>query len=211
MFTGLVKSIGKIRAKNRVRSGLTIEVEYPLDANLAFNTGDSVAIDGCCLTVEKSERNLLTVFAVSETLSRTTLPALRVGDGVNLEGALRAGDAIGGHIVQGHVDAVGIIRRLVPKGGGWMFAVAFPPKFAQFLTPEGSVAVDGISFTVKRVAGNVFEVAIIPETMKRTALGKKHVGDRVNLEFDILAKYAQNRQTENPANKGLESLRDALR
>ncbi|WP_318750043.1 3,4-dihydroxy-2-butanone-4-phosphate synthase [Thermaerobacter composti] len=187
MFTGIVAGTGRCVAVRRVDGGVELEVEAPfLDG---ARPGDSVAVNGVCLTVTAADGGRLTFTAVSETLRRTTLGDLRAGDVVNLEPALRWGEPVGGHLVHGHVDGTGTVRAVARHGGEVRMAVEAPEALVPFLAPKGSVAVDGVSLTVVSVEGNRFTVALIPHTLERTTLGRRRVGDRVNLEVDGLARY----------------------
>ncbi|HEY8552133.1 MAG TPA: 3,4-dihydroxy-2-butanone-4-phosphate synthase, partial [Thermaerobacter sp.] len=187
MFTGIVAGTGRCVAVRRVDGGVELEVEAPfLDG---ARPGDSVAVNGVCLTVTAADGGRLTFTAVSETLRRTTLGDLRAGDVVNLEPALRWGEPVGGHLVQGHVDGTGTVRAVARHGGEVRMAVEAPQALVPFLAPKGAVAVDGVSLTVVSVEGNRFTVALIPHTLERTTLGQRRVGDRVNLEVDGLARY----------------------
>lgn len=193
VFTGLIQDIGILRAWKRKKGSMSLEIEHCLPIDI--NVGDSVSVDGCCLTVEnlpsgqnpKSKR--FSASAVYETIKRTNLSELRVGSFVNLEPALRVGDRMGGHIVQGHIDTVGRILRRYRRGDSLIYQVRFPAEYSSVVVSEGSIAIDGISLTVKNANASQFEVAVIPETIKRTKLVKKTAGNTVNLEFDIIGKY----------------------
>ena len=176
MFTGIVREVGRVVTFDDGR--------LVVDATTEAAPGDSVAVDGVCLTVVDGGR--LAFDLVPETLSRTTLGGLRPGDGVNIEPALRAGDPLGGHYVQGHVDGVGTIRSVGDPT--WFDA---PSGLLRYVVEKGSIAVDGVSLTVAAVDGAGFAVALIPHTLAETTLGKLEPGDRVNLETDVLAKYVE--------------------
>lgn len=186
MFTGLIQDVGAVE---RVTPGPMTEVwiasHFPADLQL----GESIACDGCCLTVVEQRGSAFRVQASPETLRHTTLGSWRAGTAVNLERALKVGDRMGGHWVQGHVDAVGEILESRPEGGSWLMAVSLTPKLAPVFIDKGSVALDGISLTVNRVEADRFWVALIPETFTRTSLKAKGVGGRVNLEGDLFGKY----------------------
>lgn len=182
MFTGIVEELGRLEARDgsrfTFRAALVTE-----DAKV----GDSISVDGCCLTVVAlGPDGAWSADAVDETLSRTTLGDLRPGDPVNLERPVRPVDRLGGHVVQGHVDAVGEIVVPAPD-----LRVRVPPDLTRYLVPKGSVAVDGCSLTVVEVLPDGFTVAIVPHTTAVTTLGAKHAGARVNVEIDILAKYTE--------------------
>ncbi|MBA4068123.1 MAG: riboflavin synthase [Isosphaera sp.] len=191
MFTGLVQALTPVRAAEDDGHGgrlLTLA-----DAALApkLEVGESVAVNGACLTVVRRDGDAFAFQVGPETLARTALGRLGPGDRVNLERALRAGDPIGGHFVTGHVDATGTVAELVP-GGDWLTAwFAFPKEFGELMVSKGSVAVDGVSLTVVEVKEDRFSVMLIPHTRDHTTLGLRAVGDAVNLEFDLLAKHVR--------------------
>jgi len=183
MFTGLVREVGRVVSF----AGSRLRVESTLSASV----GDSVAIDGCCLTVVDGDRSTLAFDAVPETLARTTLGSLEPGSAVNLEPALRAGEALGGHYVQGHVDAVGRVRSVEPEGEGRRAWFDAPEDVLRYCVEKGSVAVDGVSLTVAAVDDGGFAAALVPHTLAVTTLGSLAPGDAVNLEADVLAKYVE--------------------
>jgi len=190
MFTGLVESLGTVKAVADAPAGRTLVVAEPtLAPQLAL--GESVAVNGACLTVVKVDGGAFAFEAGFETLARTNLGELRVGDRVNLERALRVGDALGGHFVTGHVDCVGRIAERVPSGDWQTVWFEFPAGFDDLLVPKGSVAVDGVSLTVVDAEKDRFSVMLIPHTLAVTTLGGKGVGGAVNIETDMLAKYVQ--------------------
>jgi len=156
-----------------------------------MKVGDSVAVDGVCLTVVKVGDGVFSAEAVRETLQRTTLGRLKRGDRVNLERALSIGDRLGGHIMAGHVDGVGRIARREDRAGGAIFEILPPQELLRYIVPRGSVAVDGVSLTVVDVREGVFSVSIIPHTLSITTFGFKRTGDQVNIEVDLLARYLE--------------------
>lgn len=188
MFTGIVESIGTIRDCSRHGDVTRFVIEAPtlLDG---VKLGDSVAVNGTCLTVTQIGHDSLSFEAVPETLLRTNLGELRVGSRVNLERALRAGARLDGHIVQGHVDTTGRVRIVERRGDDVRLVVDCGAEFADLLVEKGSVTIDGVSLTVVGVEVAAFDVALIPHTLQATILGERTVGDRVNLEADILGKY----------------------
>ena len=191
MFTGIVEGLCPVVA---VRRGavwrLTIELgELAEDVK----PGDSVAIDGACLTAVAVEGSRVDFEAIGETLARTTLASLSVGRKVNIERSLRVGDRLGGHFVAGHVDAVGMIRAKRPQPNQTLLRVAIPAELMRFVAVKGSVAIDGVSLTVVDVAREAFAVALIPFTLEHTTLGFKGPGDAVNVEVDLLARYVAKR------------------
>jgi riboflavin synthase len=190
MFTGIVEEAGEVAAIQVTGSAARLEVAARVVAD-GTRVGDSVAVNGVCLTVTECAGGRLAFDAVPETLRRSTLGALRPGDAVNLERSLAAGARLGGHIVQGHVDAVGRIAGLRPEGEATLVTVAAPPAVMRYVVEKGSIAVDGISLTVAACTAGDFTVAIVPHTWQVTSLRHRRVGDGVNLEVDILAKYVE--------------------
>jgi riboflavin synthase len=190
MFTGLIESLGEVIDVVAEPPGVRLVIREPRIAADA-KVGDSIALNGCCLTVVEVGGGQLSFQAGEETLSRTNLGELESGDVVNMEGSLRAGDPIGGHYVTGHVDAVSNIE-LRQDDGEWctMWFRAPAPQLKQ-MASKGSVAIDGVSLTIVDVERERFSVALIPHTLSMTTLGRRKVGDRVNIETDILAKYVQ--------------------
>ena len=183
MFTGLVRELGTVRSLDGGR--------LVLETTLAAELGDSIAIDGVCLTVVESGDGTLAFQAVPETLARTALGELEPGSSVNLEPALRAGDPLGGHIVQGHVDGVATVASIAPEGVGARMRFRAGPELLRYVVEKGSVAVQGTSLTVAAVDDEGFEVALIPHTLEATTLGSLEPGRRVNIEVDVLAKYVE--------------------
>jgi riboflavin synthase len=186
MFTGIVRELGRVEAFD----GSRLRVAAPETAP-GVAIGDSVAIAGVCLTVVENGGGGLGFDAVPETLSRTSLGRLRTGDAVNVEPALRAGDPMGGHVMQGHVDGVGTVRAVEPEGEGRRIWIDTPPDVLRYCVEKGSVAVDGTSLTVAALDDAGFAVALIPHTLAVTTLGSLAPGDPVNLEADVLAKYVE--------------------
>ncbi len=188
MFTGLIEALGVVREVIPTGAGRDLLIETPpIAAELSL--GESVAVNGCCLTVVARDAVTCRFQAGPETLRRTNLGDLRPGDPVNLERSLRAGDRLGGHIVQGHIDGLGRIDRLLSDGDWVLFWFTCPPELAAQMVSKGSAAVDGVSLTLVEVEENRFSVALIPHTLAHTTLGSKKPGDPVNLETDLLAKY----------------------
>lgn len=190
MFTGLIADLGSVVAvEHGAGGGATLRVRTPLAAELAL--GDSIAVNGVCLTATRVEGEEFEAQAIPETLARTTLGGLASGDAVNLELPLRADGRLGGHIVQGHVDGVGTVAEVREEGLARSVAIDAPAALLPLVVEKGSIALDGVSLTVSamRVAG--FEVSLIPETLARTTFGRTLVGQPVNLEVDIIAKHVQ--------------------
>jgi riboflavin synthase len=188
MFTGIIEAVGTIREWAPRRAGAAAGIGA---ARLAagLRPGDSIAVDGACLTVTGLRGDTFTCDLSPETLSRTTLGRLRVGSQVNLERPLRLGDRLGGHIVTGHVDGIGEILQRTVQGDAELVRIRFPQALASLLVMKGSIAVDGISLTVAELADDRFGVAVIPYTLQQSTLGSRRIGDPVNLEADILGKH----------------------
>jgi riboflavin synthase len=191
MFTGLIADLGKVGDVERSADGATIEIATGLAGEIA--EGDSVAVNGVCLTATAVNRGGFRAQAMAETLRRSSLEGLAVGSPVNLELALRADGRLGGHIVQGHVDGTGTIEGAREEGFARVLDIAIEAggggDLARYLVEKGSVALDGVSLTVSELRDEGFSVSLIPETLTRTNLGEARVGDRVNIEVDILAKH----------------------
>jgi riboflavin synthase len=183
MFTGLVEQMGEV-----CKAGTRLAVSTPLAAEL--ERGDSIAVNGVCLTAVAIADGTFEADVMEETLARSSLGRLREGDRVNLELALRVGDRLGGHFVQGHVDATGAVESVEQREHSRVVRIAAPPEVLRYVVEKGSIAVDGVSLTVTDVDGDGFAVSLIPETLERTTLGSVQPGDAVNLEADMLAKYA---------------------
>lgn len=189
MFTGLIREVGTVAAATPAGGGLRLEIDL---GSLSPAPGDSVAVDGCCLTVTGFERGIARFHLSPETISRTALGSATPGRRVNLEPALAWGDPLGGHLVLGHVDGVGSLVGLERgEDGGATLLVEAPPGLARFTPPKASVAIDGISLTVAARDGSRVTVALIPETLARTAITDREPGARLNFEVDTLARYAQ--------------------
>ena len=201
MFTGIVEELGRVVRLETVEDSARLTVEAPT-VTQDVSLGDSVSVNGCCLTVTAVHGSTFTADLMAETLTRTTLGSQAPGDPVNLERALRASDRLGGHIVQGHVDATAEVLDH-HRGEHWdLLRISLPQEIARYVAVKGSVALDGVSLTVVDVvdapnaspvpgAGASLSVGLIPETLRRTTLGSRRPGERVNLEVDVLAKYAE--------------------
>ena len=190
MFTGIVREQGRVVSVDGDDEGVRLRVAVP-DAGAQAAVGDSVAISGVCLTVVAVEDGALYFDAVAETLRRSSLGRLEPGDAVNVEPALRAGEPLGGHYVQGHVDGVGRVRAIEPEGDSVRMSFEAPPDVDRYCVEKGSITVDGVSLTITAVAENGFSVALVPHTLTETTLGQLRPGDDVNLEVDVLAKYVE--------------------
>jgi riboflavin synthase len=189
MFTGIIQSSGIIETLEKLEAGARLRIRT--SGTEGFTRGESVAVNGVCLTVIPNGQSIVTEIS-DETLARTTLGSLGNGALVNLERALAVGDRLGGHFVQGHVDTVG---KLISKKSEGEFAVyrwSFAPEYGELVVSKGSIAVDGVSLTIVDPDESSFAAALIPETLRRTTLGTARIGERVNLEFDLIAKYVRN-------------------
>jgi len=190
MFTGLIEEIGVL--KRKLPSGGIIALEITAQTVLpGSKIGDSIAIDGVCLTVVRLNSDSFTVQAVQETVSGTTISGWKIGQRLNLERALAVGSRFGGHIVQGHIDGLGKIKSIVTASNEIRITVEAPPEIMKYIVRKGSIALDGISFTVADAFTNAFAIAIIPHTWEKTSIKYKSEGSPVNLETDILARYIE--------------------
>jgi len=193
MFTGLIETVGTARRLVRSAAGARLEIEVKWPDDLLPKQGDSIAVNGACLTALSPSAGAFTADLSPETLDRTLLDEIRPGQPVNLERALRLGDRIGGHLVQGHVDAIVQIVAIHPEGGFQRWRLSLPAEHAHEFASKGSVTLHGVSLTVSALGRDWFEVALIPETLGSTTLGKLAVGGRLHLETDVLAKYVARR------------------
>ena len=190
MFTGIVREVGSVVAVTGGESGIRLEINAPATAPL-IDVGGSVSINGVCLTAETVEADRLSFHAVPETLSRSTLGELARGSAVNLEPALRAGDPMGGHIVQGHVDGIGRVQSIEAEGEGLRVIVEASADTLRYCVEKGSITVEGVSLTIAELHDDAFGLALIPHTIAETTLARLVPGQRVNLEVDVLAKYVE--------------------
>lgn len=190
MFTGLVEEKGTLKEKIATGDGF----QFVIEANKIMcdlEIGNSIAVNGCCLTVVKIENNTFAVDTIEETLNKTNLGIVKQGMNVNLERPLAAEARLGGHFVLGHIDTIGKVESIKELSNSHWMTISFPEKFKQYLIYVGSVAIDGVSMTVAELVDNSFSVGIIPHTWKETIFANKIVGDTVNLEFDVLGKYVE--------------------
>ena len=190
MFTGLVEGIGKIKDIRRIQDYMRLSVTPQIDV-ADCQTGDSISLDGVCLTITEVANGSFSMDVSGETLARTTLGQLRQGDSVNFERALRLTDRLGGHVVLGHVDGIGKIRKKERQQNTWLFRIEVNKELSRYIIEKGSIAVDGISLTVNTCEKDFFEINIIPHTGMETTLLKKRVGDQVNIETDLIGKYIE--------------------
>ncbi len=189
MYTGLVSHSGRVAEIDTTPDGVTLRVETPLAADM--REGDSIAVNGVCLTATNLTPATLEADVMHETLRRSTLGALQKDDQVNLERSLAVGDRLDGHFVQGHVDGVGTVSAVRADGFARVVTVDADPSVLRYVAEKGSIAVDGVSLTVAGVGPTSFEVSLIPETQSRTTLGRSAAGSKFNLEVDVLAKYVE--------------------
>jgi riboflavin synthase len=189
LFTGIVQDVGQVHSSERRAGDVRLTIACTLLDAAALRVGDSICVQGCCLTVIEVAGNTFAADLSRETLALTTLGELAAGAAVNLEPALRAGDALGGHLVSGHVDGIAQVSAVSGDARSRRLMIAVPAALARYLAPKGSVAVDGVSLTINEVDAASFGVNIIPHTQKATTLGALTVGARVNLEVDQVARY----------------------
>ena len=191
MFTGIVQDVGKISALENRGGDVRLVIAFSQLRSSDFRIGDSICVQGCCLTATELPQGAFAADVSRETLSLTTLGDLAVGSPVNLEPSLKAGDALGGHLVSGHIDGVAEVVSISGDARSTRLKIAVPAELARYIARKGSVAVDGVSLTVNEVDGATFGVNIIPHTQTVTTLGKLAVGARVNLEIDQVARYVE--------------------
>ena len=190
MFTGLVEGVGTIKGITRTRGDLRLTI-MPLFDMSDCRQGDSICVSGVCLTVTQIKEGTISMDVSGETMARSTMDQLKNGDEVNLERSLRLSDRLGGHLVSGHVDGVGIILKKESVQRSWLMGIQIDQNLSRYTIEKGSIAVDGISLTINRCQEGYFEVNIIPETSRQTTILKRKVGDRVNIETDLIAKYIE--------------------
>ncbi len=190
MFTGIVRELGTVEAVDATANGARLRIAAP-EAAARTKLGDSVAVNGVCLTAVETAETTIAFDAVPETIARTTLARLAPGARVNIEPALRAGEPLGGHIVQGHVDGIGRVRALEPEGDGARLTVDLPGEIARFAVEKGSITLDGVSLTIADLGSGWVAIALVPHTLEATTLGALAPGDEVNVEADVLAKHVE--------------------
>ena len=189
MFTGLIEDIGTVQRIDAGDEGARLRIRTSLASELS--SGDSIAVNGACLTAVAADGDAFEADVVNRTLELTSLGPLRPGERVNLELPMRLGDRLGGHLVQGHVDGTGAVVGSTEDGFGRRLVISVPEDLRPYLVERGSVTVDGVSLTIAGVSGGTFEVALIPDTLERTTLGEAEEGRRVNLELDVIARYVE--------------------
>jgi riboflavin synthase len=190
VFTGIVRELGVVVSTEEASGGRALVVRAPM-TSAHVTVGDSVAIDGCCLTASAVSGGTMSFHAVPETIARTTLGDLGADEWVNVEPAIRAGEELGGHYVQGHVDAVGRVRSVTAEGAGLRVVVEAPDEVLRYCVEKGSITIDGVSLTIAELAENSFAVALVPHTLAATTLSDLEPGQAANLEADVLAKYVE--------------------
>lgn len=207
MFTGIIEEIGIIESIKSIGGGIRIKISAPKSSR-ELKVNDSVAINGVCQTVVSKKKNSFEVEAVEETLKKTTLGSLQSQIKVNIELAMRLNERLGGHLVLGHVDAVGEITKIVKKKNSWLYQVKYPKELRKYTVPIGSIAIDGISLTIAESKGSSFIVSIIPHTMSNTIFPSYKIGIKVNLEFDIIGKYIEQNDSNPNGYKKKSDLRE---
>jgi len=190
MFTGIIREIGVVERVRYTAGGATLAI-HSVSVRQGLQPGDSVAVDGACFTVMELGSDYFSVDVVQESLARTIVRDYQPGRRVNLESALRLGEPLGGHLVLGHVDGIGRVLEVVPAGTGQLLTVEPPTPLQRYIAEKGSIAVNGVSLTVASLAERGFTVALVPFTLRETNLGELHVGDRGNLEIDVIARYME--------------------
>jgi riboflavin synthase len=203
MFTGLIEGTGIVKNVDRSGRDLNLSISSGFDVS-DCRIGDSICVNGVCLTVNRIQDDFFSAYVSAETISRSTLGSIKQGDEVNLERALRLMDRLGGHIVAGHVDGVGKILHKAQVQRSWLIKVGIERSLARYTIEKGSVALDGISLTINRCDGNSFEVNVIPETSAKTTLLKKKTGDLLNVETDVIAKYIEKLLIKDEASSNID-------
>lgn len=202
MFTGIIEELGKISSLSKSANGAKIKISAKIVTDKT-NEGDSIAVNGVCLTALEITSNSFTADVSNETLNRSTLGKLATGSIVNLERAVTPATRLGGHIVQGHVDATGKFLSAIQSGDFWTVRVSYPKEIGQYLVYKGSISVEGISLTIANLTDDYFEIALIPKTWTMTNLHTLKAGDAVNLEADVIAKYVERIMLYGQKDKGI--------
>ena len=196
MFTGIVLAKGRLTSVTERGGDLQLGIDAAGLDSARLGIGDSISVQGACLTVTRKQGSCFFADVSRETMAKTTLGKLKAGSTVNLEPSLRAGDALGGHMVSGHVDALGVLRQLTEDARSRRMEFELPADLMRFVAPKGSICIDGVSLTVNKVEGLRFDVNIIPHTLKETTLGELRVDDEVNIEIDVVARYLERLMTK---------------
>ena len=192
MFNGIIFNTGKVKKKHISSSGLILTVHSKININPKKEIGSSICCSGVCLTLTKYKKKNLSFYISKETIKRSNLSILKINDIVNLEKSIKFGDRISGHFVQGHIDTMARVKKITLSGKAWYIDFSLEKKFKKYLINKGSIAVNGVSLTIAKVKKNVFQVVVIPHSLKLTNLIKLQEKDLVNIEFDILLKYIKN-------------------
>lgn len=192
MFNGIVFNTGKVKKKNISNSGLVLTIDSKININPKKEIGSSISCSGVCLTLTKYKNKNLSFYVSKETIKRSNLSMLKINDIVNLEKSIKFGDRISGHFVQGHIDTMARVKKIKLFGKAWCIDFSIEKKFKKYLINKGSIAVNGVSLTIAKVKKNIFQVVVIPHSLKLTNLIKLQEKDLVNIEFDILLKYIKN-------------------
>ncbi len=190
MFTGIIQEVGKVNNVRSLGGGVQIIIAAPR-TSIDLEVNHSVSVNGVCQTVVAKADGRFTVVAVEETLAKTTLGTLKAHDPINLELALQLGDRLGGHLVSGHVDSVGVVEAIEKQETSWLVRISIPSQFRRYVIPVGSIAIDGVSLTVAAIEGETITVSVIPHTMENTIFSAYSLKSRVNLEFDMIGKYIE--------------------
>ncbi|HEY2466065.1 MAG TPA: riboflavin synthase [Steroidobacteraceae bacterium] len=196
MFTGIVLAKGRLASVTERGGDLELGVDATGLDSARLGIGDSISVQGACLTVTRKQGTSFFADVSRETMAKTTLGKLKAGSTVNLEPSLRAGDALGGHMVSGHVDALGVLRRVSEDARSKRMEFELPADLMRFVAPKGSICIDGVSLTVNKVEGRCFDVNLIPHTLDQTTLGELRIGDAVNIEIDVVARYLERLMTK---------------
>ena len=192
MFNGIIFNTGKVKKKHVSRSGLVLTIDSKIKINPKKEIGSSISCSGVCLTLTKYKNKNLSFYVSKETIKRSNLSMLKINDIVNLEKSIKFGDRISGHFVQGHIDTMARVKKIKLLGKAWYIDFSIEKKFKKYLINKGSIAVNGVSLTIAKVKKNIFQVVVIPHSLKLTNLIKLQEKDLVNIEFDILLKYIKN-------------------
>ena len=192
MFNGIIFNTGKVKKKHISRSGLVLTIDSKIKINPKKEIGSSISCSGVCLTLTKYKNKNLSFYVSKETIKRSNLSILKIYDIVNLEKPIKFGDRISGHFIQGHIDTMARVKKITLSGKAWNIDFSFEKKFKKFLINKGSIAINGVSLTIAKVKKNIFQVVVIPHSLKLTNLIKLQEKDLVNIEFDILLKYIKN-------------------
>jgi riboflavin synthase len=196
MFTGIVLAKGRLTSVTERGGDLQLGIDAAGFDSARLGIGDSISVQGACLTVTRKLGSCFFADVSRETMAKTTLGKLKAGSSVNLEPSLRAGDALGGHMVSGHVDALGVLRQTAEDARSRRMEFELPADLMRFVAPKGSICIDGVSLTVNKVEGLRFDVNIIPHTLKETTLGELRIGNEVNIEIDVVARYLERLMTK---------------